>query len=208
MSSLSTFIGSGGGSGGSGGGGGYTRICYVTGSGTVNPETDFGLSDGDTMGYVLVGGGRGGSGGSLNIGRRGGTGGSYHEGTLTVNTAATDITVTIGAGGNGGSTNGNNVAGGAGGGNTNISGAGIDGQKCSNAEGLYNVASGGYLNSSNGVHVHGQTTPSGFGRGGASTGAGVSSHTCVRGQGGFHNNSNTNPKTGGAGTGGIAIFYY
>ena len=59
---------------------------------TVNPATDLGLSDGDLLGYFMVGGG----GRALHT--QGAGGGRILQGTIAVTTAATNLTLTIGVG--------------------------------------------------------------------------------------------------------------
>lgn len=89
-----------------GGGGGFTKsLKYSTAralndadynnaaSYTVNPATDLGLSDGDSIGYFMVGGGEVGDDTTYT-----GFGGKIIYGTKTITNASTDLTLTIGVG--------------------------------------------------------------------------------------------------------------
>tara|TARA_R110000787_G_scaffold281911_1_gene393504 strand:- start:25 stop:912 length:888 start_codon:yes stop_codon:yes gene_type:complete len=62
---------------------------------TVNPATDLGLSDGASLGYLMVSGGRG----SNNDNAIGGNGGAILQGTAIITTASTDLLLTPGIGG-------------------------------------------------------------------------------------------------------------
>lgn len=85
---------------------------------TVNPATDLGLSDGDSIGYMLVGAGYSGQNGNY-----GGKGGKIIQGTAIITTASTNLVLTPGVANGGNSTitggltlssgDGSNMAGGA-----------------------------------------------------------------------------------------------
>ena len=88
--------------GGSGGGGGLLNQQVFKSSGTFNPSAN-GVSDGDLIHFTMIGGGGGGySITSYQNIDGGGFGGRIWSGTIAVPTAATAITVTVGAGGAGG----------------------------------------------------------------------------------------------------------
>jgi|TARA_B110000902_G_scaffold35862_1_gene37954 hypothetical protein len=98
MSDFTDFFPSSG--GGGGGGGGLLNQQVFKSSGTFNPSAN-GVSDGDLIHFTMIGGGGGGwYGGSQfqNIGG-GGRGGRIWNGTIAVTTAATAISITVGAGG-------------------------------------------------------------------------------------------------------------
>ena len=89
-----------------GGGGGFTkRLKYTTARGnddanynnaasyTVNPATDLGLSDGDSIGYFMVGGG-----GMTNNSATAARGGKIIQGTSIITNASTNLILTIGIG--------------------------------------------------------------------------------------------------------------
>lgn len=65
---------------------------------TVNPANDLGLSDGDQLGYMLVGGGNYGESTGSYYGA-GGRGGKILQGIATIGTASTDLVLSIGEGG-------------------------------------------------------------------------------------------------------------
>ena len=62
---------------------------------TVNPATNLGLSDGDSIGYMLVG-----SGQDYLLGYQGGAGGRIIQGTSIISSASTDLVLTPGTGNN------------------------------------------------------------------------------------------------------------
>jgi hypothetical protein len=66
---------------------------------TVNPSSDLGLSDGDSIGYMLVGGGYNAPGNTY-----GGKGGKIIYGTAIISNASTDLVLTPGAASGGNST--------------------------------------------------------------------------------------------------------
>jgi|TARA_B100001094_G_C18186336_1_gene804019 hypothetical protein len=93
-----------------GGGGGFTkRLKWTTARGlddanynnaasyTVNPATDLGLSDGDSLGFFMVSGGYFGEGSTSYM--DGGMGGKIIQGTAIITTAATNLVLTPGIGG-------------------------------------------------------------------------------------------------------------
>lgn len=109
MANLSDFLPAAG-----GGGGGYKNMIKYTTSTTINPSSDLSLEDGATIGYFIVGGGDG--GGQINDTtlKIAGNGGYIKHGTLILSNASETITLTIGAGGTGSTTNGvTGTAGGA-----------------------------------------------------------------------------------------------
>jgi hypothetical protein len=93
-----------------GGGGGFTKMNkYATErsgndathklvspatSFTVNPATDLGLSDGDSLGFFLVGAGY-----TTGSGTTGADGGYINQGTRIISNASTDLVLTIGVNG-------------------------------------------------------------------------------------------------------------
>jgi len=93
MSDLTDFFPAPGG----GGGGGILKQHRITTSGTLDLTT-LGIADGDTIGLMVVGAGRGGYSSSGT--NRGGSGGGVWKGTVTIGTAGT-VTATIPAGGTG-----------------------------------------------------------------------------------------------------------
>ena len=95
----------------SGGGGGFTkRLKWTTARGlddanynnaasyTVNPATDLGLSDGDSVGFLMVSGGYCQYGGSTSSGSKGG---KVLTGTRIITNASTNLVLTPGVGGTG-----------------------------------------------------------------------------------------------------------
>jgi len=92
-----------------GGGGGFTKMNkYATErsgndathklvspatSFTVNPATDLGLSDGDSLGFFMVGAGR-----TTGSGTSGANGGKIIQGTRIISNASTDLVITPGVG--------------------------------------------------------------------------------------------------------------
>lgn len=89
-----------------GGGGGFTKMLkYTTARGlndanynnaasyTVNPATDLGLSDGDSIGYMLIGSGENKQ--DLDVA---GAGGKIIQGTSIISNASTNLTLTPGTG--------------------------------------------------------------------------------------------------------------
>ncbi|MDB0041605.1 hypothetical protein N9F16_00795 [bacterium] len=110
-----------------GGGGGLLNQQVFKSSGTFNPSAN-GVSDGDLIHFTMIGGGGGGYfSTTLQNVDGGGYGGRIWSGTIAVPTAATAITITIGAGGLGGTgtyNGGNSTA--VGGGGINISTASSD----------------------------------------------------------------------------------
>lgn len=64
---------------------------------TVNPATDLGLSDGDSLGILLVGGGDGGSAYSSGSGKTGKGGKLFYQ-NVTISNASTDLVLTPGTG--------------------------------------------------------------------------------------------------------------
>ena len=118
MSDFTDFFPVAGATSGGGGGGGLLNQQVFKSSGTFNPAAN-GVSDGDLIHFTMIGGGGGSNAPTTyqNIGG-GGYGGRVWSGTIAVPTAATAITITIGAGGAGGVTyynGGNSTAVGGGG---------------------------------------------------------------------------------------------
>jgi len=85
-----------------GGGGGFTkRLKWTTARGlndanynnaasyTVNPATDLGLSDGDSLGYFMIGAGM-----QMNDSNQGGEGGKIIYGTAIITSASTNLVLT------------------------------------------------------------------------------------------------------------------
>lgn len=95
----------------------YVTITNPT-SLTVNPATDLGLSDGDSIGFFMVG-----AGDTTSSGTVGAMGGNIIQGTKIISSASTDLVITPGVGANTASTisggltittaNGNNRSGSA-----------------------------------------------------------------------------------------------
>ena len=104
MANLSDFLPAA-----AGGGGGFTKMNkYSTNralndathklgasdtSFTVNPATDLGLSDGDSLGFFMVGAGR-----TTGNGNQGADGGKIIQGTRIISNASTDLVITPGVG--------------------------------------------------------------------------------------------------------------
>jgi hypothetical protein len=66
---------------------------FTSTSFTVNPATDLGLSDGDSIGYFMIGGG-----GMTNASNGSARGGKIIQGTAIISNASTDLILTIGTG--------------------------------------------------------------------------------------------------------------
>lgn len=69
------------------------NLNFNTAGFTINPNTDLGLSDGDSIGYLLCGGGY-----SSPYADRGGKGGKILYGTATISDASVDLVITPGGG--------------------------------------------------------------------------------------------------------------
>ena len=65
---------------------------------TVNPANDLGISDGDKIGYFMIGGGKLGTATGANEVVRGGNGGNVLQGTAIITNASTNLILTPGIG--------------------------------------------------------------------------------------------------------------
>lgn len=129
----------------------YNQDIYPTDSSiTVNPATDLGLSDGDSLGYFLCGAGNYNGGG-------GGKGGKINYGTAIISNASTDLVLTPGVANSGNSTitggltltsgDGSNMAGGSANASNHLGGcAGILGYGAGGGAGNSNTGSQGEQN--------------------------------------------------------------
>lgn len=150
---------------------------------TVNPASDLGIEDGGLLGYFMVGGGA--SGPNVD---EGGDGGRILQGTIIVPTASTDLTLTVGDGGSGGSTAGTA---------STITG----GLTLTTADGSSSVGWAGAGNGSNFGLAAGQGI-NGYGAGGA--GVGEFGGTIADNNHGFGGGSR---RTGTGGDGAIILIY-
>lgn len=150
---------------------------------TVNPETDLGLSDGDSLGFFMIGGGdyRGSNGDA------GANGGRLMYGTRIISDASTDLTLTIGKGGESGvSATESTISGG-------LTLTTADGMRQSGTRGI--KGGGSYHTAGSGVF--------GFGVGGStSNGGGSNSAAHGWGHGGAGGNANN------LGSDGAILLYY
>ena len=181
-----------------GGGGGLLNQQVFKSSGTFNPSAN-GVSDGDLIHFTMIGGG---GGGYFNTTFQnvdgGGYGGRIWSGTIAVTTAATAITVTIGAGGVGATSTYN------GGNSTAIGGGGISISTASSDARSFEGGKPGTqaLNSSQeGGTSAGQMAFPPFSAGGNVSDSGPSVRGANTGDGGHSFNS----RTGGVGQSGIVI---
>jgi hypothetical protein len=69
------------------------NIDFASAAQTINPASDLGLSDGDSIGYFLVGAGNSNNAST----EKGGAGGNILQGTTIISNASTDLVITPGA---------------------------------------------------------------------------------------------------------------
>lgn len=173
------------------GGGGFTKqLKWTTARGlddanyndaasyTVNPATDLGLSDGDSIGIFMIGGGK-----SSSSATNAGDGGKILQRTAIISDASTNLVLTIGTGGTAGTNNE--------GGSSTISG------------GLTLTSADGYRGVGAGINT---TTDNAF-QGIMGYGAGGRTQSDRGGASGEHGWGNGNFFGGTGGDGAILLFY-
>lgn len=162
---------------------------------TVNPSTDLGLSDGDSIGYFMVGGG---FSAYLNSSdnNTGMPGGNILQGTAIISDASTDLTLSIGVGGNRSTPSESTISGGL---------------TLTTADGS-NIFGYGAELSRAGSYYRGQSSAGsgimGYGVGGATSAGGggnASADSHGWGSGGLRGGSNS--QNNQAGDGAILLFY-
>ena len=172
---------------------GDTIPLVVASTITVNPATDLGLSDGDSIGYFMVGGGFSAYTNGNNA--TGMPGGNILQGTAIISDASTDLTLSIGVGGNRSTPTESTITGG-------LTLTTADGSNIAGFGASTNQNTGRIMSSTAGTGIVGYGVGGGTQYGG---GASASADAHGWGSGGLRGGSNS--QNNQAGDGAILLFY-